>query len=95
MVDVKELRIGNWVSDHLARWQQVADIRAEEGAYICYNQSNKAKLKYKLNTTNPILLNEEILLGLGFEVSNFKKGCFYLNGRLLMPKQIRIKEGVV
>ena len=73
-IKAHELRIGNLVFDHLDRVQIVAETRAD--AYICY-LSNGAKLKYKLNTTNPIPLTEEWLLKFGFENNNFNKECFY------------------
>lgn len=63
-IKAHELRIGNLVFDHLGRVQTVAETRAD--AYICY-LSNGAKLKYKLNTTNPIPLTEEWLLKFGGE----------------------------
>ena len=66
MIQSTELRIGNYVFDHLGRVQKVAETRAD--AYICY-LSNGAKLKYKLNTTQPIPLTEEWLLKFGFEKS--------------------------
>ena len=64
MINAKELRIGNLVKDHLGRIQTVAEVRHD--AYICYLR-NGAKLKYKLNTTQPIPLTEEWLLKFSFE----------------------------
>ena len=64
MINAKELRIGNLVKDHLGRIQTVAEVRHD--AYICYLR-NGAKLKYKLNTTQPIPLTEEWLEKFGFE----------------------------
>ena len=66
MIQSKELRIGNLVFDHLGRVQKVAETRSD--AYICY-LSNGAKLKYKLNTTQPIPLTEEWLLNFGFKLN--------------------------
>lgn len=55
-MEATELRIGNYVTDHLGRIQKVAETRSD--AYICY-LSNGAKLKYKLNTTQPIPLTDD------------------------------------
>jgi hypothetical protein len=63
-MEAKELRIGNYVNDHLSRVQKVSETRSD--AYICY-LSNGNKLKYKLNTTTPIPLTEDWLLKFGFE----------------------------
>lgn len=63
-ISANELRIGNYVTDHLGRTQKVAETRSD--AYICY-LSNGVKLKYKLNTTQPIPLTEEWLLKLGLK----------------------------
>ena len=63
-MEAKELRIGNYVKDHLDRVQKVSETRSD--AYICY-LSNGTKLKYKLNTTKPIPLTEDWLLKFGFE----------------------------
>ena len=62
-MEAKELRIGNYVKDHLGRVQKVSETR--HNAYICY-LSNGHKLKYKLNTTKPIPLTEEWLVKFGF-----------------------------
>ena len=62
-MDAKELKIGNYVKDHLGRVQKVSETRSN--AYICY-LSNGHKLKYKLNTTNTIPLTEEWLFKFGF-----------------------------
>ena len=63
-MEAKELRIGNYVNDHLGRIQKVSETRSD--SYICY-LSNGTKLKYKLNTTKPIPLTEEWLVKFGFE----------------------------
>jgi hypothetical protein len=62
-MEAKELRIGNYVKDHLGRIQKVSETRSD--AYICY-LSNGTKLKYKLNTTKPIPLTEERLVKFGY-----------------------------
>lgn len=62
-IQANELRIENYVKDHLGRIQKVAETRSD--SYICY-LSNGIKLKYKLNTTQPIPLTEEWLLKFGF-----------------------------
>lgn len=79
-----ELRIGNLVFDHLGRVQKVAETR--EDAYICY-LSNGTKLKYKLNTTNPIPLSEEWLLKLDFEKCEGRHGIYFKSPH---DKQVRI-----
>ena len=79
-IEANELRIGNLVFDHLGRVQTVAETRVD--AYICYLSSG-AKLKYKLNTAQPIPLTEKWLLKLDFtkdEYGFFKWG-FYLENR--------------
>ena len=75
-MDAKELRIGNYVKDHLGRFQKVSETRSN--AYICY-LSNGHKLKYKLNTTNPIPLTEEWLVKFGFVKDKLEVGLYHFN----------------
>ena len=86
MIKPQELRIGNLVFDHLGRVQKVAEIRSD--AYICY-LSNGAKLKYKLNTTKPIPLTEEILLKFGFEKTANPRELKYDDYSILLLNEIR------
>ena len=61
---INELKIGNWLYDHLNRKIQVKGLKED---YVYCNLSNGEKLKCHINTFKPILLTEKILLDLGFE----------------------------
>ena len=84
-MEAKELRIGNYVKDHLGRVQKVSETRSD--AYICY-LSNGTKLKYKLNTTKPIPLTEEWLVKFGFllDLHHHRRLTYSLN-RITTYKQ--------
>jgi hypothetical protein len=64
-MNIKELRIGNLLLDHLGRILKVAGIKDD---YIYCELSNGEKLKYNIKTFKPINLTEEFLLKFGFDV---------------------------
>ena len=101
-MEARELRIGNLI-DYEGQYLPVLAIDNErEFFHTERNELIKCSItlgQYDDNgfmwTTNgrwlkrlkPIPLTEEWLLKFGFEPSNFKKGCYFLNGRLLVPKE--------
>lgn len=62
-MEIKDLRIGNYVKDHLGRNLKVLGLK-DDNVHLLL--SNKCKVRYNIKTIQPIKLTEDILLNLGF-----------------------------
>lgn len=75
MIEIKEIRIGNYVNDYLGNTVKVTDIYKG----LIYHTENKIGVTHG-NILEPIPLTEEILLKCGFEYLDdlgiFFKGLF-------------------
>jgi hypothetical protein len=75
MIEIKEIRIGNYVNDYLGNTVKVTDIYKG----LIYHTENKIGVTHG-NILEPIPLTEDILLKCGFEYQDdlgiFFKGLF-------------------